>query len=497
MKIDSKNFKNVDKLSFLLIKKVKMVNIKLFQLLSKNSQIEWILMHDKKLLYVKNHNILCRMDQFKIIKEIGRGGYGRALLVRSLISNDLKVVKEMNLVGMSQEAKDTAFKEVEILSTLKHTNIIRYRGCTKQKRCLYILMDYADGGDLSQAIKKQGVSFFSEDVILDWFVQICLAMKYLHDRKILHRDMKPQNVFLSSGNIVKLGDFGIAKTLEHTGDMAKTAIGTPLYCSPEICVGKKYNAKSDIWSLGCVLYELCSLKRPFTGKSVGEIMRNVIGKTPKPIPTVFSNELQELCTKMLRKNPDERPTINEILQMPLIRNKAVALLGKTLAGAELNHGVFHGEKAGKTPENYVEEVEYKLTGEKSSEKKAGIYKVMKRMADNLQQIIKGENMIDIPEEVEDMSLGDFYFMGRKLIIKSVHAQDTLGYKVESIRVFLEDLLGIEKFKEVYEVAADDTMTLQALELTKSDAYIFQLIMQLVAYEKTMEKNNSKRSRDIF
>ncbi|EAY13399.1 AGC family protein kinase [Trichomonas vaginalis G3] len=434
------------------------------------------------------------MDQFKIVKEIGRGGYGRALLVRSLNSNDLKVVKAMNLTGMTQEAKDTAFREVEILSTLKHTNIIRYRGCTKQKRNLYILMDYADGGDLSQAIKRQGVVFFSEDQILDWFVQICLAMKYLHDRKILHRDMKPQNVFLSSGNIVKLGDFGIAKTLEHTGDMAKTSIGTPLYCSPEICVGKKYNTKSDIWSLGCVLYELASLKRPFTGRNVAEIMRNVIGKTPKPIPAQYSTELQSLVESMLRKNPDERPSINEIFQMPLIRNKAIALLGKTLAGEELNHGVFHGEKPGKTPDQFIENVEYNLNAEPASKNKAGIYKVMKKMAENLQMVIKGDNLIDVPEEVEDMSLGDFYFMGRKLIIKSVHVNDSLGYKVESIRVFLEDLLGIEKFKQIYDTASDEKNTLGALELSKSDAYVFQLIMQLVAYEKTMDKNNSEKPK---
>ena len=424
------------------------------------------------------------MDQFKIIKEIGRGGYGRALLVRSLNNSELKVVKEMNLTGMDYEARETAFREVEILSTLKHTNIIRYRGCTKQKKNLYILMDYADGGDLATAIHNQGKSYFSEDTILDWFVQICLAIKYLHDRKILHRDLKPQNVFLSAGSIIKIGDFGIAKTLEHTGDMAKTAIGTPLYCSPEICYGKRYNSKSDIWSLGCILFELCSLRRPFTGRTVGEIMRNIIGKQPKKIPSQYSTELQELVDKMLTKNPDLRPTIIDILQMPLIRNKAVALLGKTLANAELNHGVFHGEKPGKTPEHYVEEVDY-VTSSEESKKKANIYKVMKKMAENLQQVVKGENMINVPDEVEDLSQGDFYFMGRKLILKQVKPQDPLGYKCESLRVFLEDLLGIDRFKDIYEAAENDDRKLEAFELTKSDAYIFQLIMQLIAYEKTM------------
>ena len=426
------------------------------------------------------------MDQFKILKEIGRGGYGRALLVKSLHNNELKVVKEMNLAGMNAEARETAFHEVEILSTLKHTNIIRYRGCTKQRKNLYILMDYADGGDLATAIQKQGRNPFPEDQILDWFVQICLAMKYIHDRKILHRDMKPQNVFLSSGNIVKLGDFGIAKTLDHTGDMAKTAIGTPLYCSPEICIGKKYNSKSDIWSLGCVLYELCTLRRPFTGRNVSDIMRNIISRTPRKIPSHYSSEMQQLIDIMLDKNPENRPTINDILKLPLIRNKAVALLGKTLANAELNHGVFHGEKPGKTPENYVEDVKYAVSSEETK-KKANIYKVMKKMAENLQQVVKGENMIDVPDEVEDLSQGDFYFMGRKLILNNVKANDPLGFKVESVRVFLEELLGVDKFKAIYD-AALDSKKLEAFELSKSDAYVFQLIMQLVAYESTMLYN---------
>ena len=427
-----------------------------------------------------------RMDQFKILKEIGRGGYGRALLVKSLQNNELKVVKEMNLAGMNAEARETAFHEVEILSTLKHTNIIRYRGCTKQRKNLYILMDYADGGDLASAIQKQGKNPFSEDQILDWFVQICLAMKYIHDRKILHRDLKPQNIFLSSGNIVKLGDFGIAKTLDHTGDMAKTAIGTPLYCSPEICIGRKYNSISDIWSLGCVLYELCTLRRPFTGRNVSEIMRNIISKIPKKIPSQYSAEMQQLIDLMLDKSPENRPTINDILKLPLIRNKAVALLGKTLASAELNHGVFHGEKPGKTPDNYVEDVNYAISSEEAK-KKANIYKVMKKMAANLQQVVKGENMIDVPEEVEDLSQGDFFFMGRKLILNNVKAQDPLGFKIEAVRVFLEELLGVEKFKEIYD-AALDSKKLEAFELSKSDAYVFQLIMQLVAYESTMLYN---------
>lgn len=428
------------------------------------------------------------MDQYRVVREIGKGGYGRALLVKSVANNDLKVVKEMNLIGLSADGIKSALKEVEILSSLKHTNIIRYRNCTQTKKKLFILMDYADGGDLAKFISQQRGKPIPEDTILDFFVQICLALKYLHDRKIMHRDLKPHNVFLAQGGIVKLGDFGIAKTLEHTHDMAKSAVGTPLYCSPEICMGKMYNSKSDIWSLGCILYELMSLKRPFTGLVLADIMRRIIVRQPSPPPSHYSKELRDLLATLLHKKPESRPTINEILQHPLIRNKAVALLGKTLAKVELNHGVFHGLRPGQSPKE-AGEICLAIpsdTKQGTSGMSAGIYKDMKRMAQNLQQILHGEAQVDVPREVENLSSGEFYFMGRKLYLKAVQDKDTVQFKIEAVRAFVEDLIGVNRFREVYAAALacdNDEATCKMIEMTKSDIYVFQLIMQLVAYER--------------
>ncbi len=133
-------------------------------------------------------------------------------------------------------------------------------------------MGYADGGDLSSKIKDQRTvsdkNYFSEDTVLDWFTQICLGMKHCHDRKILHRDLKAGNVFLCKNGMVKLGDFGIAKVLNSTIDKASTIVGTPYYLSPEIIKNKPYNFKSDIWSLGIILYEMCALKPPFNGANI-------------------------------------------------------------------------------------------------------------------------------------------------------------------------------------------------------------------------------------
>ena len=143
-------------------------------------------------------------------------------------------------------------------------------------------MDYADGGDMYYKIaqqKKLGKPFpyvfiyiyiftYSEELVLDWFVQIALALKHVHDRKILHRDLKTQNIFLTSKQEIKIGDFGISRVLQHTYDCAKTAIGTPYYLSPEICQERPYNQKSDIWSMGCIIYEILTFKHAFDSTSI-------------------------------------------------------------------------------------------------------------------------------------------------------------------------------------------------------------------------------------
>ena len=266
----------------------------------------------------------------------------------------------------------------------------------------------------------------------------------------MHRDLKPYNVFLSQGGIVRLGDFGIAKILEHTCDMAKSAVGMPLYCSPEICMGRMYNEKSDIWSLGCILYEMMALKRLFTGLVLADIMRRIILRQPSPPQSHDSKEMRDIISRLLEKKPEFRPSINEILQLPLIRNKAEALLGKTLAKVELNHGVFHNLKPGQSPEE-ADEICLALPADKSPQRNgmaAGIYKDMKRMAQNLQQILHGKNLVNLPGEVEKLNSGEFYFIGRKLFLKTVNEKDTVQFKIEAICVFVEELIGVRRFHEV-------------------------------------------------
>lgn len=165
---------------------------------------------------------------YRRIKLLGQGAFGKVFLVECLASKVLYVLKQIDLNDLTEEQKKSSFQESTILKTLKHPNIITFHDVYKTtKGRLCIVMDYADGGDLANKIEeaKKDNKNYSEPQILDWFTQICLALKHVHDRKIIHRDLKSSNIFLTKDNRVKLGDFGVAFELSHTSDRAKTCIG--------------------------------------------------------------------------------------------------------------------------------------------------------------------------------------------------------------------------------------------------------------------------------
>ncbi|XP_055130304.2 serine/threonine-protein kinase Nek4 isoform X9 [Symphalangus syndactylus] len=153
--------------------------------------------------------------------------------------------------------------------------------------------------------------------------------QYLHEKHILHRDLKTQNVFLTRTNIIKVGDLGIARVLENHCDMASTLIGTPYYMSPELFSNKPYNYKSDVWALGCCVYEMATLKHAFNAKDMNSLVYRIIeGKLP-PMPRDYSPELAELIKTMLSKRPEERPSVRSILRQPYIKRQISFFLEAT------------------------------------------------------------------------------------------------------------------------------------------------------------------------
>ena len=278
---------------------------------------------------------------YKVIQQLGEGSFGKAFLCKRESDDSLCVIKQILIEGMDKKEKDDVLNESIILAKLDHQNIIKFFEVfesNKPKHMVNIVTEYADGGDLSEKIKekKKKNNNFTESEILDYFTQICLAIKHIHEKKIIHRDLKSGNIFLMKNGLVKLGDFGIAKRFQKTMDKAKTLIGTPYYLSPEIINGKPYDSKSDIWSLGVLLYEMMTFKMPFNANSLPMLSVKIMRGQYIPPPTIYTKDLRELVTKCLTVEPKNRPSIQEILRMPIIQNRIRSFLTENQYNKEFN-----------------------------------------------------------------------------------------------------------------------------------------------------------------
>ena len=278
---------------------------------------------------------------YKVLQPLGEGSFGKAFLCKKESDGSLCVIKQILIEGMDQKEKDEVLNESTILSKLDHPNIIKFYDVfesKKPKHMINIVTEYADGGDLSEKIKekKNKNNNFTESEILDYFTQICLAIKHIHKKKIIHRDLKSGNIFLMKNGFVKLGDFGIAKGFQKTMDKAKTMVGTPYYLSPEILENKPYDSKSDIWALGVLLYEMMTFKMPFNANSLPMLSVKIMRGNYIPPPTIYTKDLRELVAKCLTVDAKLRPTIDEILKMPLIQNRIRSFLDEVQYNKEFS-----------------------------------------------------------------------------------------------------------------------------------------------------------------
>jgi NIMA (never in mitosis gene a)-related kinase len=182
---------------------------------------------------------------------------------------------------------------------------------------IYIVMEYCEKGDLCtymterQKNKKYNY-YFNEDFIWKLFIQISIGLYYIHSKKILHRDIKTLNIFLTKELNGKIGDLGVAKVLEGTNH-AITFIGTPYYVSPEMCQNKPYNEKSDIWALGCILYELITFCHPFTASNQAALFIKILHGNYTPLPEKTSKDLVNMVKFILQKNFNKRPSMKDII----------------------------------------------------------------------------------------------------------------------------------------------------------------------------------------
>lgn len=270
-------------------------------------------------------------DDYHLLESIGTGSFGSVSKIKRKSDDKILVWKEINFGKMSEKEKSQLVAEVNIIRELRNPFIVKYydRIIDKSTTRLYIIMEYCAGGDLGHLISKAKKEKTYLDELLIWkvFAQAVIALKECHrrvdgngvPRPVLHRDIKPANILLDADQNIKIGDFGLAKELSNHTKFAQTNVGTPLYMAPEIINEKNYDEKTDIWSLGCLLYELAALRPPFEASNVVSLGIKINTGKYNRIPSRYSDNLFECMRLMLQNEPRKRPKIEELEEMSSIQ----------------------------------------------------------------------------------------------------------------------------------------------------------------------------------
>ena len=263
------------------------------------------------------------MEGFNILSKIGEGSYSTVLKVQRIADGNIYALKRVKFYKLSEKERENALNEIRILASVKNKNVISYKEAffDEKDSSLGVVMEYADNGDLFQLIteRKKTKNYFTEQEVWKVFIQLLNGLKALHDFKILHRDIKSANVFLFKGGICKLGDLNVSKVARK--GLGYTQTGTPYYASPEVWEEKPYDSKSDVWSLGCVIYEMITLRPPFQAKSMEELYKKVMRGIYPKLSSKYSEDLSDVIKLMIQVEAGARPSCEELLKMPMITKR--------------------------------------------------------------------------------------------------------------------------------------------------------------------------------
>lgn len=264
------------------------------------------------------------LSHYTLLHELGKGSFSRVYLALHKPTASHFAIKIVEVSTMDKKSTQSALNEIRILCSVSHPSVIGYKEAfLDEKNNLCVVMEFAKGGDVAKLISEcqQKDEKLSESQIWSFFIQILQGLESLHNLKIMHRDIKPANLFLSEDRkAVKIGDLNVAKVAHNK--LANTQVGTPYYLAPEIWKHENYSNKCDVFSLGCVMFELAALKVPFEANNIAELYGKVMSCKPERIPLEYSKELNDTIQLCLEKNPFKRPSASELLSNPLLSEKS-------------------------------------------------------------------------------------------------------------------------------------------------------------------------------
>ena len=263
-----------------------------------------------------------KLSDFLIGKKLGSGQFGHVYLAKYKSTQFICAIKVINKKWISENLKcmNQLRREIEIQSHLHHPNILSLYNFFWDKKNVYLVIEYAQGGELFKILHKEEQGRFSEPKAAFYIQQVCDAVEYIHKMHIIHRDIKPENILISN-EVVKLADFGWS-IHQKSNKIRRTFCGTAEYMPPEVINDEPHIPPSDLWCIGILIYELCAGEPPFTAKTNYEIISKIKNFDMKKCPDYFSDECKDLIDKLIRKYPKDRISIQEVKEHPWIVNNA-------------------------------------------------------------------------------------------------------------------------------------------------------------------------------
>ena len=439
-------------------------------------------------------------NDFEFIRTLGKGAFSTVYLVRRKEDHKPYALKSITMEKLKENEQQNSVNEVRILASISHKNVIGYKEAfwNEKNKTLNIVMEYCDDGDLETKIKltKRNKQRFEESLIWNYSIQILRGLKALHDKKILHRDLKSANIFLTKeNNQCKIGDLNVSKVMKDKFIVINSQIGTPTYSSPEVWKNKPYSYKSDLWSVGCIIYEMCSLRPPFKGKNFDELCNNICNGKIEKISSRYSDKLWNLITMLLEVDANKRVDCEEILNSDLIKEKI-----DELSDIYMNDNYLNDDDTSmlETIEyTNLRDLEIKIPNKRKYDKMQNQLKNKNNIHENIEETIKNDSSFDefsISEikPINNIIRNNTYIKNNNLLLKGKKESIHIIKKIQKEGNFNNLLMNkkIAKscvFLNYKNIFNDKNIGKLELNLSKSQKIINNKLIKTIQKDKKFKK----------